>query len=576
MSPLSLSTPARLTSVATAKLPRLILLGLSLAYIVAGLFMRDPWKTDDAVGLATMITAIREGGITWLLPQVGLLAHAEEGPLITWVGAASIWLFGPFVGDITAGRLPNLLWFGITAMSVWYGTYLLGRRAEAQPLALPFGGEPAPRDYGRMLADAALLLLLATVGILQRTHETTVVPAIMACQALAFYSLARSVDRPVSGTTTLGIALAASFLTRGWVGAAPIMIGALLAFYPRSQLWKRKRWLPWATLVTVALILAWWIPASESSQYWIRNWKTWNLASFAWPSWHDMGRTLRDLPWYLWPTWPLALLAVWRWRAWIYAPHIWLPLMLLACSALVLFGLEEATDSEYVLMAVPCAVLGAFSLPTLRRGVVNTLDWFAVMCFSLTAATAWLGWVALHFSWPAQISRNIARQTTGYEPVISWTAFTLAVIFTVAWIALVVWRLRVRPQALWRGTVLSAGGLTVTWILLVLLWQPAVDYARSYRTVSGQLAQALAQHTRPGECVRGLSLGSGQRASFLIFNNLSFTFDAKCTLILQQTSNQSLRDNTAAYSDGADVLWQGGRRADRQEVFRLLRVGANR
>mgnify|MGYP001637668299 FL=1 len=561
---------------ATAKLPRLILLGLSLAYIVAGLFMRDPWKTDDAVGLATMITAIREGGITWLLPQVGLLAHAEEGPLITWVGAASIWLFGPFVGDITAGRLPNLLWFGITAMSVWYGTYLLGRRSEAQPLALPFGGEPAPRDYGRMLADAALLLLLATVGILQRTHETTVVPAIMACQALAFYSLARSVDRPVSGTTTLGIALAASFLTRGWVGATPIMIGALLAFYPRSQLWKRKRWLPWATLVTLALILAWWIPASESSQYWIRNWKTWNLASFAWPSWHDMGRTLRDLPWYLWPTWPLALLAVWRWRAWIYAPHIWLPLMLLACSALVLFGLEEATDSEYVLLAVPCAVLGAFSLPTLRRGVVNTLDWFAVMCFSLTAATAWLGWVALHFNWPAQISRNIARQTTGYEPVISWTAFTLAVIFTVAWIALVVWRLRVRPQALWRGTVLSAGGLTVTWILLVLLWQPAVDYARSYRTVSGQLAQALAQHMRPGECVRGLSLGSGQRASFLIFNNLTFTFDAKCTLILQQTSNQSLRDNTAAYSDGADVLWQGGRRADRQEVFRLLRVGANR
>lgn len=561
---------------ATAKLPRLILLGLALAYIVAGLFMRDPWKTDDAVGLATMITAIREGGITWLLPQVGLLAHAEEGPLITWVGAICIWLFGPFIGDITAGRLPNLLWFGITAASVWYGTYLLGRRSEAQPLALPFGGEPEPRDYGRMLADAALLLLLATVGILQRTHETTVVPAIMACQALAFYSLARSVDRPVTGTTTLGIALAASFLTRGWVGAIPIMIGALLAFYPRSQLWKCKRWLPWAVLVTVALILAWWIPASESSQYWIRNWKTWNLTSFALPTWHDMGRTLRDLPWYLWPTWPLALLAVWRWREWIYAPHIWLPLMLLVCAALVLFVLEEASDSEYVMLAVPCAVLGAFSLPTLRRGVVNTLDWFAVMCFSLTAATAWLGWVALHFNWPAQISRNIARQTTGYEPVISWGAFTLAVIFTVAWIALVVWRLRVRPQALWRGTVLSAGGLTVTWILLVLLWQPAVDYARSYRTVSGQLAQALAQHARPGECVRGLSLGSGQRASFLIFDNLTFTFDAKCTLILQQTNNQSLRDNTAAYSDGADVLWQGGRRADRQEVFRLLRVGPNR
>ena len=162
---------------ATAKLPRLVLLGLALAYIVAGLFMRDPWKTDDAVGLATMITAIREGGITWLLPQVGHLAHAEEGPLITWVGAISIWIFGPFIGDITAGRL--LLWFGITASSVWYGTYLLGRRSERSRCPALWRRTAAARH---MLADAALLLLLATVGILQRTHETTVIPAIMACR----------------------------------------------------------------------------------------------------------------------------------------------------------------------------------------------------------------------------------------------------------------------------------------------------------------------------------------------------------------------------------------------------------
>ena len=55
----------------------------------------------------------------------------------------------------------------------------------------------------------------------------------------------------------------------------------------------------------------------------------------------------------------------------------------------------------------------------------------------------------------------------------------LALLVTIGWVALVVWRLRVKPQALWRGTVLSAGGLTATWILLVLLWQPAVDYARA-------------------------------------------------------------------------------------------------
>lgn len=568
----SLSTPARVTTLATAKLPRLALLGLLFAYILAGLFMRDPWKTDDAVGLATMLTALREGGMTWLLPQVGHLAHAEEGPLITWVGALSIWAFGPWIGDIYAGRLPNLLWFAMTTASVWYGTYLLGRRTEAQPLALPFGGEPPPNDYGRMLADAALLLLLATAGILLHTHETTVALAIMAWQALAYYALARTLDRPLLGSTTLALALAGSFLTRGWVGALPIMVCALLAFYPRSALWAQRRYLPWIAVVTAALILAWWLPASNGSAYWILNWKLWNLGSFGWPRLGSTAQTLRDLPWFLWPTWPLALLAFWRWRTWRHSPHIWIGLVMLAGTLLNLVFLIDSNDFDYILLVVPCAVLAAFSLPTLRRGVVNTLDWFAVMCFSLTALTIWLGWIALHFGWPAQIARNIARQTTGYIPEISWLAFLLALVVSAIWISLVTWRLRVQPTALWRGTVLSASGVTCSWILLVLLWQPAVDYARSYRSVSGQLAQALSENTRPGECVRGLNLGSGQRASFLIFDNLNFSYDTNCSLVLQQTSRKNLNEGIAPHADEGLVLWQGGRRADRHEIFRLLRV----
>lgn len=246
--------------------------------------------------------------------------------------------------------------------------------------------------------------------------------------------------------------------------------------------------------------------------------------------------------------------------------------MLGAFAAGELIFLREPTESEFILLVVPCAILAAFSLPTLRRGVVNTLDWFAVMCFSLTVATAWLGWIALHFGWPAQIARNIARQTTGYEPMISWWAVALAIIVTGAWTALVAWRLRSRPLALWRGTVLSAGGLTATWILLVLLWQPAVDYARSYRQVSAELRVALEQHRKPGECVRGLSVGSGQRASFLIFDNLTLSYDSRCALVLQQTTRDRLRDGDAGFSESATELWRGGRGADRHEIFRLLRV----
>ncbi|MGB6104531.1 MAG: glycosyltransferase [Pusillimonas sp.] len=576
----SISTPARLTSTATVKLPRLFLLGVGLIYILAGLFFRDPWKTDDVVGLATMLTAINEGGQAMLLPQIGVLAHAQDGPLTTWVGVFCIWLFSPlfelFVAPIDAAiiasRLPNFLWFGLLTASVWYGTYLLGRRPEPQPLALPFGGEPTVRDYGRMIADAALLLLVATVGIVWRMHETSEVPALIAFQALAFYSVARMLDHPASGSITLGLALAAAFLTRGWIGALPIMLAVPFIFMPSGALWRQRKWLIVTVVLCTALILLWWIAAKNTSEYWTRNWLLWNTTSFGWPHYQGILKTLRDLPWFLWPTWPFALLAIWRWRSWLAAPHVSIPLMFAIWPLVIMLFLADPFEPEYSLLAVPSAILAAFSLPTLRRGIVNSLDWFAVMCFSLTSATVWLGWIALQTGWPTQIAHNIARQTRGYDVFISWPSVVVAVLGTLAWAALVRWRLHTKPAGLWRGTVLSAGGLIVTWLLLVTLWMPALDYVRSYRTVSGQLAQALHIHQQAGECVRAQGLGTGQRASFLVFDGIDFTYSSHCTLVLQQTSPQNLEDGTAAYSGTGTVLWMGKREPERHEIFRLLRL----
>lgn len=577
----SRSTPARLTETATVKLSRSFLLLISGLYILSGLFFRDPWKTDDVVGLATMVSALSQpDGTALLAPQIGVLAHAQDGPLVTWVGALAIWLFAPvfdfFVpahdGAIIASRLPNLLWFSILIASVWYGSYLLGRRPEPQPLELPFGGEPSVNDYGRMIADAAVLLLLATVGIVWRMHETSEVPALIAFQALAFYAVARTIDRPLSGSVTLGLALGAAFLTRGWIGALPVILAALFAFHPRGALWPRRAWLGLSAVIALAIGLAWWVPLKMHSPYWAQTWWLWNSQSFTLPEREVLFSLLRDLPWFIWPTWPFALLALWNWRAWIAAPHIWVPFMFMVWPLIVMCFLADVFEPEYALMAVPAAVLAAFALPTLRRAVVNSLDWFAVMCFSLTAATVWLGWFALHTGWPQQIHHNITRLTRGYDIIISWPSVFIALVGTLAWVALVRWRLHNKPAALWRGTVLSAGGLITTWLLLVTLWMPVLDYVRSYRVVSAQLATALRDHSRPGECVRALAVGTGQRASFLVFEDIDFSYDSACTLILQQTTQQAVREGYAAYSDSATVLWQGRRGADRDELFRLLRV----
>lgn len=572
------STPARISATAAVKLPRLFLLAVGLVYILAGLFYRDPWKTEDVTGLATMLTALANND--WILPHVGNIAHAEDGPLVTMIGTLSIYIFAPvfefFFGTVNsaiiASRLPNLLWFGITTASIWYGTYLLGRRSDAQPFALPFGGEPTAKDYGRMLADAALLLIVATIGIVWRMHETSAVPATIAFIALAYYAFARMIDHPLSGAITLGIAIACGFLNRNWLASLPIIIAILPIFIFNQELRLRAKWLALSAILALLIIASWWLPASQS--YWTTSWMLWAKRAFSWPNTHDSLSIIRDLPWFLWPTWPLAILALWRWRKWLTSCHILIPGAVLLGSLATLLLANNPFEPEYSLMAVPCAILAAFSLPTLKRGLVNAFDWFAVMCFSLTAATVWLGWIALQIGWPAQIAANIARQTHGLYVHIAWPATTLAIIGTIAWCVLVIWRLRNHPAGLWRGTALSAGGLITTWLLLATLWMPALDYARSYREVSASLEIAIEENLQPGECVRSVDLGSGQRASFLVFNQLEFSSNGNCDLLLQQLDPDSIKNGTAGF-DSYTTIWEGRRTPDRHEMFRLLRKKSN-
>jgi len=569
-----LRTPARLTTVGTAKLPRPLLLVVGVLYIVAGLFYRDPWKTDDVVGLAGMLTALDTS--VWAVPQVGNFALAQYGPLTTWVGALCITLFGPMFAWFTtpldaaiiAARLPNLLWFGLAGTAVWHGTYLLGRRAEPQPLPLPFGGEPAAQDYGRMLADAALLLLVATAGILWRMHETSFFPVLIACQAVAFCALARMLDRPACGAVILGLALGATFLTRGAVAMLPMGLASLALCLPGAPLADRRRWVGAALTLAVVLVLVWLVPTVRSHPYWVQQWWLWHARSLDWPHYPVLLRMLRDLPWFLWPTWPFALLALWRWRRWLHAPHIAIALASFALPLADMTLLVNVFEPDYSLLVIPCAVLAAFALPTLRREIVNALDWFAVMCFSLAMATIWLGWFAQQTGWPRQIAKNIALQTAGFEAVIVWPALIIALTGSLAWITLVHWRLTHKPLALWRGTALYAGGLIGTWLLFGTLWMPSLDYARSYRQVSAGLHAALRQHAMPGECVLAQALGLGQRASFYVFNRITFSFASDCPLVLQQTSPRIPRDDSL----GGTVLWEGKRAPDRHEMFRLWRV----
>jgi hypothetical protein len=84
----------------------------------------------------------------------------------------------------------------------------------------------------------------------------------------------------------------------------------------------------------------------------------------------------------------------------------------------------------------------------------------------------------------------------GFVPTFSWTATALALTASLAWVGLVRWRVGRHQAALWKSLVLPAGGAALAWLLLMTLWLPLLDYARSSTALVSRI-QALTAY-QPG------------------------------------------------------------------------------
>ena len=71
--------PFLVTSLEAGRLPRWIPVLLCAVYVIAGLFGRDPWRTDDAAGFGIAHTMALGSAIDWLVPNVHGTLVPEPG-----------------------------------------------------------------------------------------------------------------------------------------------------------------------------------------------------------------------------------------------------------------------------------------------------------------------------------------------------------------------------------------------------------------------------------------------------------------------------------------------------------------
>lgn len=494
--PLNQPTPAIVTQRAARRLPRLALLLLCAAYVLPGHFGRDPWRNADVTAYGYM-HALAQGGDWWHPTIAGL--PSDGGLLPYWLGALFIQALGGWIGPELAARVPFALLLAATLALTWYSCYHLARTEAAQPVAFAFGGEAHPVDYARAVADGALLALLASLGLLQLGHEITPELVQLAGAGLCLYAVSASTYRGWQPRLAM---LAALPLMAG--SGAPSLALALAAAAGlvcwRSHYEATRAFAPW---VLASALLAGLLATAFG---------TWGWRVQEWPS---VTQVSRLLVWFTWPAWLLAGWTLWRWRHHLRHRHIAWPASMAALAVTACVAMN-GSDRALLLGLPALAVLSAFALPTLRRPMASAIDWFSVCFFTAGALFVWVMYIAMHTGIPAKPAANIAKLAPGFEPSFSVTALSLGIAATLAWAWLVRWRTGRHREALWRSLVLPAGGVALIWLLMLTLWLPLLNYARSDRP----LVERLQRHLPANACVLTSGLPRHQLAALQALGGL--------------------------------------------------------
>ncbi len=488
-------TPAIVAQSAVRRLPRAALLLFCLAYVLPGFIGREPWKSADISAFGYMAD-LAEGVSAWFSPTLLGQRPDIDALLPYWLGAWAMQIAPAWIAPDFAARVPFGLMLALTLVATWYGTYYLSRSPQAQPVAFAFGGEAEPTDYARAMADGGLLALIACLGLAQLSHETTPAQAQLCFVALAFYGAAAIPYRNLAPAICLAVGLLGLSLSGAPAMGLLLGLGSAVMCLPgrNAEPQDRAHRLRWAMAILALCVVA-------AALAWILGLWRWRitLPHANWRDWRSLGRLLL---WFTWPAWPLALWTLWRWRRQLGSRHVALPLWF-AGVAVATTLVTQSSDRSLLLGLPALATLAAFALPTLKRSVAALIDWFTLLFFSGCAFIIWVIWIAMQTGFPRQPAANVAKLAPGFTPSFSLFAFCVALAATLAWAWLVRWRAGRNRAAIWKSLVLPAGGAALSWLLLMTLWMPLLDFARSYKA---QVHSLVAQMDTPGCAqVHGLS-----------------------------------------------------------------------
>jgi len=543
-------TPNSSGQLAPQTMPTAWLVALAAAWIFPGLLGHDPWKPDEAYTFGLVYSLLNSGD--WIVPMLAQEPFMEKPPLFYWSAALVAKLLAPPFALHDAARLTTGIFMALT-----FG-FVAGAAREL---------------YGKGRGTVATLLLMACLGIVVRSHQLITDISLLTGFAVAFFGLALALRSPAAGGFWLGTGVGIGFMSKGLL--APGIFGIVVVLLPLLPAWRTRAHVQSLLIAAVACapwLLAWPAALYAKSPALFNEWLMVNNFGRFLGS-NDLGPTadnahyLRILPWYALPTLPLAAWALWRARVkGLTTPPFALPLLGFLVIFLVLSVSADARELYALPMLIPLALLATPAIDTLRRGAANLMYWFSIMGGGFFMIVAWFYWTALELALPAKLHAHLHTLQPGYTPGFKWLAFTLAALYSIGWIVLLLKlrKTRERPVIAWAAT------MTMVWGLLAILFVGWLDAGKSYRAMIADMQKSLpAQY----DCIASQSLGEPQRAMLHYFANIiTYRLDEPARKRdCEITLTQGVASEEQVPPGRWEKIWEGTRPGDKVERYRLYR-----
>ncbi|MFW5431994.1 MAG: ArnT family glycosyltransferase [Methylophilaceae bacterium] len=518
-----------------------LLIILCAIWLLMGLIGHEPWKPFESDAISTIKNVLDNGS---LLAPTSASSNLMSNPPLYYLSAAlSAKAFSGFLPIHDGARIATGLWMLFTLLLVG----MTGRELWGQ-------------GFGRQTA----FIFISAIGLVVSAH--TITPAVSALTGVAagFYALALAKRRPYRASILLGLGMAVSFLSTGLLPFSIILLTSAILPITFSA-WRSTSFAKVfgvSVLVASALILPWIFYCSFAEPDLLSTWWAESIRQFQ----HTHLYFLNLLLWYAWPALPLAGWSLWRYRAQLFNQSRFQLCIAFFTVAFVSIGLAgESKDIFALPLLIPLTALASGSIETLKRGASSALNWFGLILFSFLGFLTWLGWGAMMSGNPAKLKERLVFLSGLTQLNFNIFAFAAASAITLIWLFAIF-----RSQHSNRSVATNwAIGMTFVWTMLMTLWLPMIDSARSYKTVFTSLKQALPTDYA---CITSENLGGAQRDLLHYYANVK-TYAAQsgeninCDLYLIQDGRKPKRITLG--SDWHQV-WSGKRNSERKEKFRLF------